>query len=151
MADGVASDSKLMQTLRERVAAFLQHVDPAVQLSLVEDRDGQAETRALAAVGAGTPSEPPTDALRVGDAARPTADAAVQVQSQRQQQEQTDWIARAMHPDTPADELQWLAQDSGYWPYLALNPSLYPDLEQWLRSTGDTATLRALEQRPERA
>lgn len=56
-----------------------------------------------------------------------------------------DWVRRALDPAASPEEMQWLAQRQEYWPYLAQNPALYPDLREWLRSTGDPATLAALD------
>jgi hypothetical protein len=51
---------------------------------------------------------------------------------------------RAADPATPAAELHGYAADRALWPYLASNPALYPDLEQWLEATGDAEVLAIL-------
>jgi hypothetical protein len=54
---------------------------------------------------------------------------------------------RALDPATPAAELHAFASDRELWPYLASNPALYPDLRQWLESTGDPEVLAILQTR----
>ncbi len=59
----------------------------------------------------------------------------------------SDAQRRASDPATPAAELHGFASDRELWPYLASNPALYPDLRQWLESTGDPEVLAILEAR----
>lgn len=54
---------------------------------------------------------------------------------------------RAADPATPSDELYGYTSDPSLWPALAANPGLYPELVTWLASTGDPATLQALQAR----
>lgn len=56
----------------------------------------------------------------------------------------SDWALRAMDASITHEQQQQFAHQREYWPYLAQNPALYPGLRQWLRSTGDPATLAAL-------
>lgn len=56
----------------------------------------------------------------------------------------------AINPDTPLDRLQTIAQDAPeLHPLLALNPSTYPDLLDWLAELQDTQVNDALAKRAE--
>lgn len=58
----------------------------------------------------------------------------------------------AINPDTPLDRLQTIAQDAPKLrPLLALNPSTYPDLLDWLAELQDTQVNDALAKRAELA
>ncbi|MCV0022322.1 hypothetical protein FYZ39_13020, partial [Mobiluncus curtisii] len=56
----------------------------------------------------------------------------------------------AINPDTPLARLQTIAQESPeLCPLLALNPSTYPDLLDWLAELQDTQVDDALAKRAE--
>ncbi len=58
----------------------------------------------------------------------------------------------AINPDTPLNRLQTIAQDAPELrPLLALNPSTYPDLLDWLAELQDTQVNDALAKRAELA
>ncbi len=54
---------------------------------------------------------------------------------------------RAANPSTPADELHRYASDRSLWTSLAKNPALYPEMVEWLRSTGDPEVVALLSNR----
>lgn len=59
-----------------------------------------------------------------------------------------DDAARAADPNTPAAELHAMTERRELWPALAANPALYPELREWLASTGDPAVAEALAKNP---
>lgn len=54
---------------------------------------------------------------------------------------------KALDPDTPASELDWMKEHKELWPYLASAPSASTELLDWLGKTGDPTVLAYLKNR----
>ncbi|KAB1642186.1 DUF7937 domain-containing protein [Gulosibacter chungangensis] len=54
---------------------------------------------------------------------------------------------KALDPDTPAGELDWMKEHKELWPYLASAPSASTELLDWLGMTGDPTVLAYLKNR----
>ncbi|WP_027499284.1 DUF5336 domain-containing protein [Rhodococcus sp. UNC363MFTsu5.1] len=126
----------LALSILQTVAAFLAL---AYDLGLVQPRAARVLDQ-----GAGLPPAPaePTDAEVQG-----TQPPAVGVPAPTKPYTQ----ALALDPYTPLQTLGHIAQsDAALRPYVAANPSTYPDLLDWLAELGDPEVDAALKARPDR-